>query len=61
MSESAMRVVEETPAYWKVVFDYPPFNIVEATIFQIPGPPVSARSNGRQPEPARRRIRERES
>src|SRR6201993_2883013 len=36
MSESAahVRVIEETPAYWKVVFDYPPFNIVDATIFE---------------------------
>ena len=29
-----MRVIEETPAYWKVVFDYPPFNILDATIFE---------------------------
>jgi enoyl-CoA hydratase/carnithine racemase len=29
-----MRVVEETPAYWKVVFDHPPFNILDATIFE---------------------------
>src|ERR1700694_1521845 len=29
-----IRVVEETPAYWRVVFDYPPFNIVDATIFE---------------------------
>ena len=29
-----VRVVEETPAYWKVVFDYPPFNILDATIFE---------------------------
>src|ERR1700751_2655143 len=36
MSESAehVRVVEETSAYWRVVFDYPPFNIVDATIFE---------------------------
>src|SRR3981081_3034241 len=36
MAESAapIRVVEETPAYWRVVFDYPPFNIVDATIFE---------------------------
>ena len=36
MSESAapVRVIEETSAYWRVVFDYPPFNIVDATIFQ---------------------------
>src|SRR5882724_5929100 len=36
MTESAahVRVVEETPAYWRVLFDYPPFNIVDATIFE---------------------------
>src|SRR6201985_736686 len=36
MTESAMhvRVIEETPAYWRVVFDYPPFNIVDARIFE---------------------------
>src|ERR1700757_433598 len=36
MTESAahVRVIEETPAYWRVVFDYPPFNIVDATIFE---------------------------
>jgi enoyl-CoA hydratase/carnithine racemase len=27
-------VIEETSAYWRVVFDYPPFNIVDATIFE---------------------------
>jgi len=36
MSDSAahVRVIEETPAYWRVLFDYPPFNIVDATIFE---------------------------
>ncbi len=36
MTESAiaLRVVEETPAYWRVVFDYPPFNMVDATFFE---------------------------
>src|SRR6266581_3801816 len=36
MTESAaqVRVIEERPAYWRVVFDYPPFNIVDATIFE---------------------------
>jgi enoyl-CoA hydratase/carnithine racemase len=29
-----LRVIEETPAYWRAVFDYPPFNILDATIFQ---------------------------
>src|SRR5258705_7656281 len=36
MSETGahVRVIEETPAYWRVVFDYPPFNIVDASIFE---------------------------
>jgi enoyl-CoA hydratase/carnithine racemase len=36
MSESAphVRVIEETPAYWRVLFDYPPFNILDATMFE---------------------------
>src|SRR6058998_3614737 len=29
-----VRVVEETPAYWRVLFENPPFNIVDATIFE---------------------------
>ena len=29
-----VRVVEESPAYWRVVFDYPPFNMVDDTMFQ---------------------------
>jgi enoyl-CoA hydratase/carnithine racemase len=35
MTDSAahVRVVEETSAYWRVLFDYPPFNIVDATVF----------------------------
>jgi enoyl-CoA hydratase/carnithine racemase len=35
-SESTVpvRVIEETPAYWRVLFDYPPFNIMDATIFE---------------------------
>src|ERR1700731_297702 len=32
-SAAPVRIIEETPAYWKVVFDYPPFNILDATIF----------------------------
>ena len=32
-SAAPVRVIEETPAYWRVVFDYPPFNIVDATLF----------------------------
>src|SRR6476659_9294638 len=36
MPESAapLRVITETAAYWRVVFDYPPFNIVDVTIFE---------------------------
>ena len=36
MTESVapIRIVEETPAYWRVIFDYPPFNVVDATMFQ---------------------------
>jgi enoyl-CoA hydratase/carnithine racemase len=35
MTDSAVhvRVIEETPAYWRVVFENPPFNIVDASIF----------------------------
>src|SRR5437588_9959443 len=33
-STAPVRVIEETSAYWKVLFDYPPFNIVDATIFE---------------------------
>src|SRR6266403_278721 len=29
-----VRLIEETSDYWRVVFDYPPFNIVDATIFE---------------------------
>src|SRR5260221_14255948 len=28
-----VRIVEETSAYWRFLFDYPPFNIVDATVF----------------------------
>ena len=36
MAESAkpLRVVEETPAYWRIFFDYPPFNVADGTMFQ---------------------------
>ncbi len=33
-STVAVRVIEETPAYWRVIFDHPPFNIVDDTIFE---------------------------
>lgn len=28
-----VRVIEETPAYWRVVFDNPPFNMMDDTVF----------------------------
>jgi enoyl-CoA hydratase/carnithine racemase len=36
MNESAphLRVIEETPAYWRVVFDNPPLNIMDADMFE---------------------------
>jgi len=33
-SPAHVGVIEETSAYWRVVFDYPPFNIVDAAIFE---------------------------
>jgi len=29
-----VRVIEETPAYWRAVFDSPPFNMVDAAVFE---------------------------
>jgi enoyl-CoA hydratase/carnithine racemase len=36
MTESSahMRVIEETAAYWRVVFDNPPLNIMDADMFE---------------------------
>ena len=36
MVESAapLRVVEETLTYWRIIFDYPPFNVADGTMFQ---------------------------
>src|SRR5258707_7591710 len=36
MTESAsrLRIIEETPAYWRVVFDHPPLNIMDADMFE---------------------------
>ena len=31
---SPMRVIEETPGYWRAIFDYPPFNVVDGDVFQ---------------------------
>src|SRR5437870_3960132 len=33
-STKPLRVVEETPAYWRIFFDYPPFNVADGTMFQ---------------------------
>ena len=33
-SSAPLRVIEETPACWKAVFDYPPFNVLDASIFE---------------------------
>jgi enoyl-CoA hydratase/carnithine racemase len=30
---TSLQIVEETSGYWRVVFDYPPFNIVDATMY----------------------------
>jgi enoyl-CoA hydratase/carnithine racemase len=27
-------VIEETPGYWRAIFDYPPFNVVDGDVFQ---------------------------
>ena len=29
-----IRVIEKTAAYWTVVFDYPPFNVMDGTLFE---------------------------
>ena len=58
-SAESVQVIEETSAYWRIVFDYPPFNIVDATIFE--GLQELLARDGRQPESACRSIRERES
>jgi enoyl-CoA hydratase/carnithine racemase len=29
-----VRVIEETSGYWRVLFEHPPFNIVDAAIFE---------------------------
>jgi enoyl-CoA hydratase/carnithine racemase len=33
-STAPVQAIEETPAYWRIVFDYPPFNVLDATIFE---------------------------
>lgn len=33
-STAPLRLVAEAPAYWRVIFDYPPFNVADGTMFQ---------------------------
>jgi len=33
-SPTHLRIIEETPAFWKVLFDNPPLNLVDATMFE---------------------------
>jgi enoyl-CoA hydratase/carnithine racemase len=33
-SSTPVRIVEETPAYWRVVFDNPPLNVVDGGVFE---------------------------
>src|ERR1700676_5526238 len=33
-SSSRLHIIEETPAYWRVVFDNPPLNIMDADMFE---------------------------
>ena len=30
----ALQVIEETPAFWRVRFNYPPFNVADSTMFE---------------------------
>ena len=31
---SPMQLIEETPGYWRAIFDYPPFNVVDGEVFK---------------------------
>lgn len=33
-STAPLRVIEETLTYWRIIFDYPPFNVADGTMFQ---------------------------
>ena len=33
-STTPIRLIEETPRYWRAVFDYPPFNVVDGIVSQ---------------------------
>jgi enoyl-CoA hydratase/carnithine racemase len=32
--EQPIRIVKDSPAFWRVVFDHPPFNVMDASIFE---------------------------
>jgi enoyl-CoA hydratase/carnithine racemase len=32
-SKGPLRIVEETPGYWRAIFDYPPFNILDGALY----------------------------
>ncbi len=34
MAVIPLRIQEQSPAYWRVTFDYPPFNVLDAAVFQ---------------------------
>ena len=33
-ASTSVRIVEETPAYWRVLFDNPPLNVVDSSVFE---------------------------
>ena len=33
-SSTPVRIVEETPVYWRVLFDNPPLNVVDGSVFE---------------------------
>jgi enoyl-CoA hydratase/carnithine racemase len=33
-SEAPIRIIEESPVFWRAVFDHPPFNVIDASIFE---------------------------
>lgn len=33
MVEPGLRVIEEAPSYWRAVFNYPPFNVLDGTLY----------------------------
>jgi len=56
MTESAgpLRVMEETPAYWRIIFDYPPFT--RCGWDDVPSSARPARTHKRRSKLARGRL-----